>query len=334
MRFNKLGKRSYANVAYDSVMRAMVRVAVACLVAGGASLCFAQKLSRVSLTANSITGSTSSSGTIELSDKAGKSAVVVELSSSSPIVTIPNSVTVAVGQSSVPFSITSVTVAADTTVVIKATVGSVTTSINLVVQSPRLTEFAFNPNGVQGGSKSTGTVKVNAPAPTGGLKVNLASNTPYWGGPTSVMIAAGSTSGSFVVTTLPVVGITSADVTASIPGSRIVGSISITAARFQSFTVDHSSVVGGSSAIGTITLDGPAPKEGFHVKVTCDSSLAKVPAFVVVPAGQSSITFTIATKPVKEATTARIATGGTGGMVEIPLSIVPPIAGSTGGHGN
>ena len=306
-----------------------MRFIVAFLVVFAGASAFGQKLSRISLTLSPLPGGIASTGTVELSDKAGKTPVVVTLSSSSTTVTLPNSVTVATGQPSVPFSITTLPVAADTTVVIKATVGSVTLSTNLIVQSPRVSEFSFNPAGVQGGSKSTGTVKINTAAPVGGVKVALTSNTPYWGGPSSLLIPAGATSGSFSVTTLPVVGVTDAGVTAALAGVRISTALNITPARFQTFTIDHMSVVGGSSAIGTLTLDGPAPKEGFRVKVSIDSPLIRVPANIAVPSGQTTITFTISTKPVKSATTVRISAGGPGAWVELPLEIVPPATGAS-----
>ena len=80
----------------------------------------------------------------------------------------------------------------------------------------------FNPNPVNGGQPSTGTVTLTSAAPAGGIVVNLASNTNVAMVPSSVTIAAGQTTGTFAVTTT----IPASDTTALITASNQSGATS------------------------------------------------------------------------------------------------------------
>src|SRR5262249_38300211 len=65
-----------------------------------------------------------------------------------------------------------------------------------------------------------------------------------------------------------------------------------------SVTVNPTSVTGGSSATGTLTLNGAAPKGGVPVTLYSNSASAVVPPSLTVPAGAKTKTFTITTTGV------------------------------------
>jgi len=73
------------------------------------------------------------------------------------------------------------------------------------------------------------------------------------------------------------------------------------------FTVAPSSVVGGSSSTGTISLHGQAGPSGVVATLTSNTSSATVPASVSIPSGSSTGAFTIATGVVNSTTTAILA---------------------------
>lgn len=81
-------------------------------------------------------------------------------------------------------------------------------------------------------------------------------------------------------------------------------------------------VKGGQSTTATLTLARPAPAAGQVVKLFATSPLS-VPAMVTVPAGQTSVTFTVGTQPISvsfdDTVTASI--GGVG--LSSPLTLVP-----------
>jgi hypothetical protein len=98
-------------------------------------------------------------------------------------------------------------VAANAAVSVSAALGGVTKTASLTVKG-WVVSVAMNPASVAGGSTSTGTVTLSAPAPSGGATVSLASaNTAAATIPVSIVIPAGSTTGTFTATTKNGLGI-------------------------------------------------------------------------------------------------------------------------------
>lgn len=83
-------------------------------------------------------------------------------------------------------------------------------------------------------------------------------------------------------------------------------------ATLASVAVNPSSIPGGSSATGTVTLSAPAPAGGMTVSLSENSSAASVPPSVTVAGGATSATFNITTTSVTATTSVTItATAGT-----------------------
>ena len=82
---------------------------------------------------------------------------------------------------------------------------------------------------------------------------------------------------------------TSADFTFSTPAKAVLSSL----------TVSPTKVVGGEQPYptGTVTLVGPAPNGGVIVNLTSSNSHVVVPANVTIPAGATSVSFTMTTTP-------------------------------------
>jgi hypothetical protein len=73
-------------------------------------------------------------------------------------------------------------------------------------------------------------------------------------------------------------------------------------ASLAGITINPSSVAGGSTSIGTLTLTSRAPVGGIAVALSSNSAAATVPATVNVLAGATSATFTANTNAVAAAT--------------------------------
>jgi uncharacterized repeat protein (TIGR03803 family) len=87
-------------------------------------------------------------------------------------------------------------------------------------------------------------------------------------------------------------------------------------------TLAPSSVVGGQSSTGTVTLGGPAASGGAVVALSSSSSsLASVPATVTVPAGATSASFVVSTQPVKRTKTTTITASYNGSSVSATLAV-------------
>jgi len=175
---------------------------------------------------------------------------------------------------------------------------------------PSLSSLSLNPTSVVGGNSSTGTVTLTAPAPSGGFVVNLSSsNTNVATVPSTVTVPAGATSANFTVSTQAVSSATSVTITASAGGVSRTATLMVNPApsvTLQSLTISPTSVWGGSTATGTVTLSGPAPAGGVVVQLRSSSSRASVPSSVTIPAGATSARFTIQTRSAFSITTVTI----------------------------
>ncbi|HYW99629.1 MAG TPA: hypothetical protein VE822_11000 [Candidatus Elarobacter sp.] len=72
----------------------------------------------------------------------------------------------------------------------------------------------------------------------------------------------------------------------------------------STLSLNPTTVTGGDSSTGTVTLSGPAPSGGAQVALSSsDPSVATVPSSVTVAAGATSATFTVSTSTVSASTT-------------------------------
>jgi uncharacterized repeat protein (TIGR03803 family) len=90
----------------------------------------------------------------------------------------------------------------------------------------------------------------------------------------------------------------------------------------NALTFSPSSVVGGQSSTGTITLSGPAPSGGAVVTLASSSpAVASVPATATVPAGAWTASFSVSTMRVKQTKTVTIKASYNGGSVSAKLTV-------------
>lgn len=172
-----------------------------------------------------------------------------------------------------------------------------------VSTAPALASFAASPTSVLGGNAITGTVALTAAA-TSPVTVALSSASASATVPANVTIAAGATSTSFAITTKAVTMPTATSLTASYAGVQKTTTITLNPAAapapvLASLTLGASSVSGGTPVTGTVRLSAAAPASGVTVNLRSTSALATVPAVVVVPAGATTATFTIATQATR-----------------------------------
>jgi hypothetical protein len=92
----------------------------------------------------------------------------------------------------------------------------------------------------------------------------------------------------------------------------------------SSVGLNPTSVTGGSSSTGTISLSGPAPSGGVAVNLSSSSSAATVPASVTVAYGASSATFTVSTNAVTVSAPVAISASYAGVTKTASLTVAPP----------
>ena len=160
-------------------------------------------LSSVSVAPGLVIAGTPTTGTVTLSSAAPAGGLVVDLWTNGFPAFIPGSVTVPSGATAATFPITTVytTSAAQSTITAFYSGTARTTTITI---APAPTIASISPPGtVASGASVSGSVFLSGPAPAGGIVVSLwTSGFPAFV-PETVMIAAGTTTANFTISTVP-----------------------------------------------------------------------------------------------------------------------------------
>jgi hypothetical protein len=237
-------------------------------------------------------------------------AVVILMSDNPSLVSMPASVTIPAGLTNASFPIQTVTTGITAPVNISASYGGATRSATLTVTAPSqdvpISSVTLSPSTVVGGSNIGVRVTVNlgAGAPTEGATLMLASSHPAIVSVPRTVRAnfSGQTSAFADVAARTVPAPTQVTITATY-GSSSQSTIlnvtppSITTPTLSGLTLNPSSITGGSSIQGTVTLSAPA-STATSLNLSSSSALASVPASVTIAAGASSANFTVTTTPV------------------------------------
>jgi hypothetical protein len=161
-----------------------------------------------------------------------------------------------------------------------------------VVTAPALQSVFLSAGVSIAGVPVQGTITLTAAAPAGGLTVALASSSPLATVPATVVVSSGNTIQTFPIDIGASPTTSSATITATYGGVARTAALTI---GQLALSVGPASVPGGLPVTGVVSLPTPAPDAGAVVALTSSSPQAIVPASVLIPAGATSQTFTIAT---------------------------------------
>lgn len=282
------------------------------------------KPSTVTISPSSQVGGFTSTGTVNLTS-APSSALSVSLSSSNAAVaSVPATVTVAAGAMSANFTITTTAVTANTAANITATANSGNAVGVITVTPPVLvSSLTLLPAGVTGGSSSTGTVTLSSTAPAA-ITVTLSTTNSAATVPAGVTVAAGQSQATFTISSGGVAAVTVGNIVASYNGSSKTQTFTVyppqLGASPTGFTISPSTIAGGGTVTGTITLTGAAPSGGYPITLTSsNSSAVNFSASVSVPAGSTTTTVPIKTSSVNFTTTVTVTASD--GNVTVPVTI-------------
>ena len=294
-------------------------------------------LGSLTLSPATVSGGNNSTGNVRLVPGAvapAGSQVIDLISSNTNLATVPSTATMIAGMNNVFFQIlTSSSITSTTTASLTASVNnSVSATLTITPGTPSaLASLTLNPTTVTSGTGSVGTVTLNEPAPAGDATITLSSsNTSVATVPATATVPAGQTTSSFSVTSGTVTTTQSATISASF--GAVTKSVVFTVnppsnVTVSSLTLNPTSVVGGNSSTGTVTLSGPAPSGGSGVQLASSSTVA-IPSTVIltVPAGQTGGTFTISTSSVTATQSVTISATLGGVTQNATLTVTPPSA--------
>lgn len=184
-----------------------------------------------------------------------------------------------------------------------------------------VSNLVVNIDPVTAGTNSTATITINRIVQGGSFAVSLSSSDPSVATvPASVPIAIGSSSAMVSINTRSVTQPVTVTITASAGGSTVTDTLTVNPgaappppppppppATLSTLAVSPTSLVGGNSASGNLTLSGAAPAGGAVVALTSSNpAIASVPATATIGTGGLSSTFSITTQSVTASTTVTI----------------------------
>ena len=304
------------------------------LFAGGSADAFVTKISTARLTGLNVNPISGAGGTAAVPsvltgqlvfDGQTGPADSASISSNSPAATVNPSVSLP-EVTSASFPITLHPVAIDTGVTLSATFGGITLTTPLTVLAPRIASVAFTPSSTIGGETATGTVTLSGPAPVGGLTVTLTSGSPQVTVPATVNVPADAVTANFVVNTGAVATTTQVAVTAASAADPTGKSanLTLTPPNLTGLTLDPTSLHGGQTSTGTVTISETAPTGGIVVTLSSNKAAATVPASVTVAAGAKTATFIVNTTSVAADTTVTLTGAFNGQTQTATLTVQPP----------
>src|SRR5205823_2450959 len=92
-------------------------------------------------------------------------------------------------------------------------------------------------------------------------------------------------------------------------------------------SLNPTTVIGGTSSQGAVTLSAAAPAGGAVVSLSdSNSSVAAVPASVTIPAGSTSNTFAVTTSSVRAPTSVTLSASYSGSTASTTLTVDPQAA--------
>ena len=281
-------------------------------------------LQNLSVSSSTIIGGNGLTATVTLSAPAPTGGVSVVMSSNNAAVAVPATINVAAGQTTATLDITTVAVANNTSVTLTATLLGVSKTASVLVTAPGLTRLMLNPSSVVGGNATTATVDIGSPAPAGGLVIALASNRSDVLVPATVTVPFGQSSVSVQVLTKSVITSTDVVVTATLNGEVVSNVVTLVPYRLASLAVTPSSVSGGSSFTGRVTLQQAAPAGGIVVSLASSDPAISLPVNVTIDAGKTTATFAGTTAAVTVTKNVTITASLNGNSVTDTLRVVQP----------
>ena len=261
--------------------------------------------------------------------------VVVSLTNGNPsLISMPASVTIPAGQTTAGFPIQTETTGTTTNVPITASYGGVTKTATMTVTAPTkavpISSVTVSPSTVTAGSQWVRlTVTLAANAPTEGANIMLRSSRPdVVAVPRSIRIFFSTQNSTFTdVMPMSVAAPTDVTITAAF-GDSVMSAVRTVlpppaGPALTGLTLNPSSVTGGGTSQGTVTLGSAASSPTTVALASSSAPSVTVPSSVTVPAGATSASFTVSTTSVSSSAETTITATLGGASRSAVLTITP-----------
>lgn len=290
----------------------------------------AYHVSSLSCTPASLQGALSSTCNVTLDAIAPAGGAVVALSSNNASLTVPQSATVPAGSNSTNFTGSSLAVTTDATATLTATANGTSKSFAVSLLSPAvLSSIQCNPSILGPNAAAACVVTLSKPVGPAGAAISLATTgLSSLTVPSSVTVAAGSSTASFTASTGAVSTDQSGNLTATYNGISQAASINVVSpATITSLQCSSTALGPNANSTCTVMLSKAVPATGAVVNLGCTGlSALTMPASVTVAAGSSKATFTVSTGSVSADQSGTISASYSGSSQSTSISLVAPAA--------
>jgi trimeric autotransporter adhesin len=282
----------------------------------------------------------SGSCTVALSKAAGSGGVVASVSSTGLAgLTIPGTVTVEANATTGTFPISTGNLSANQNGSVTASYNSTSQSVNLTLSAGMvISSLQCNQASLGSNASSACTVTLSAPAPSGGALVVLSTTLSNMALPRVAAVPAGSTTGTFTISTFSISSNQTGSVTATYNGSSQSTPLTLTvsaAVVVSSLQCSPTTLGANASGTCTVTLSAPAPQGGASVTVASGSSNGSsafpspsnsftMPSSVMVAANATTASFPISTGAVSVDQNGLVTASYNGSSQSVIVNLVAP----------
>jgi hypothetical protein len=279
-------------------------------------------VSSVTLADSALVGGRSTLATVVLDNVARAGGALLVIQATNASISVPSTATVPEGQITFTFPVATTAVAAKVHAFVLVICGGVSQTAPLEVDVARPHAMSIVPAKVVGGSSIpvNGTLALDGDAPPGGATFPLAASDATISVPPQVTVPAGTAAGTFSISTTAVTGEHVATVTSGLESAHVT----LEPAGLSSLTLPAAVAV--TSVTGTVSLDGSAPTGGASVTISAtDGHLTPASQTVVIPAGQSTASFTVTAPAVNARTPAGLQASYRDTQVKTSTFLDPPL---------
>jgi hypothetical protein len=275
----------------------------------------------------SVIGGAASTGTVTMgvSSNVDTTVTLTVTSGNSGVGSIPASVTVPSGATSANFSLITNPVDIKTTIQVSAAAngGSKSGTLTATVNTP--TAASFSPASLIAGASSVGKVTFGRAVSVDTVVTLsiLSGASAVASMPGSIVVPAGSSTGTWNIVTTDVAVTTTVQVSATANGGSKTANLTVKPNIPTGFTFTPASVTGGSNSTGKVTLGRAAANDTSVVLTIISGSeaVASMPSQFSVPAGSTNGTFILSTTQVSQQTTVQVSATANGGSKTGTLTV-------------
>lgn len=277
----------------------------------------------------SVLADSTATGTVTINRRAPLAGTTVTLASSdTSVATVPPTVTVPFGQTTVNFPITTHAVSVDKNVALRATYGGqvLTFILQVLTRNPHLNGFVLTPHAAFDGQSVSGVVTLRLPAPSGGVRITLTNTDQSVASvPTTITIPQGASSKSFTSTAHAPLNPVSTTATATLGDVHIPQIVTVQPIALQGLDLAQDEVTGGGTVHAVVRIPVAAPSGGYRISLSSsDHTLATVPTTVTIPHGAQAVSFSVVTKAVGGTAFVTITATHGSSTVSKQLQVLPP----------